>query len=93
MSAEIDDGTSLDLSVATERHLILYAENPSHSRWEGVAKVLSILQFLFGAPPDSNLAARQHKQIPCSGLAGWAAWSSPLYQLPYMHSAAHPGSY
>lgn len=32
VSAEIDDETSLDLSVATERHLILYAEHPSHSR-------------------------------------------------------------
>lgn len=32
VSAEINDETSLDLSVATERHLILYAENPSHSR-------------------------------------------------------------
>lgn len=37
VSAEIDEETSLDLSVATKHHPILYAENPSHSRREGVA--------------------------------------------------------
>lgn len=37
VSAEIDDETSLDVSVATEHHPILYAENSSSSRWEGVA--------------------------------------------------------
>lgn len=37
LSAEIDEETSLDLSVATKHHPILYAENPSHSRQEGVA--------------------------------------------------------
>lgn len=37
LSAEIDEETSLDLSVVTKHHPILYAENPSHSRREGVA--------------------------------------------------------
>lgn len=47
----------------------------------------SSLQFLSGAPPDRNLAAAKHKQIPCGGLAGWAVrCGSPL--LPYMHSTA-----
>lgn len=34
---KIDDETSLDLSAATKHHPILYAENLSHSRQEGVA--------------------------------------------------------
>ena len=37
LSAELDEETSLHLSVATKHHPILYGENPSHSRREGVA--------------------------------------------------------
>lgn len=37
VSAKIDEETSLDLSIATNHHSILYAETPSHSMREGVA--------------------------------------------------------
>lgn len=60
--------------------------------------ILSSLQFLTGAPPDRNLAAKKHKQIPCGGLAGWAVRFPPVTihaqhssaQASALSSAQHP---